>query len=98
MTQNLVKNAWLDVGSELEAIGLKLKLHLEQEASADDDEVDGLFRQLAEKIEIAIDALENAAEDEAVRSDLRETGTKLVDAVSTTFREATSAVRRQMHC
>ena len=96
MTQNLIKNAWLDVADELEAIGLKLKLHLEQEASADDD-VDGLLRQFAEKIEVAIDAVENAVEDKAVQSDVRETGSKLVDAVSTTFREATRAVRRQMH-
>ena len=40
-----------------------------------------------------LDAVGNAAVDEAVRDDLRETGRRLVDAMGTTFREATRAVR-----
>ena len=97
MTQQQLKDAWCQVGDELEAIGLKLKLHLQQEAAddGDDDDADGAFARLASKIDVAIDAAENAFEDEAVRDDLRETGRRLVDAMSTTFRAATQAARRE---
>jgi hypothetical protein len=88
MTRNPVKDAWAEVGDQLEAIGLKMKLHFEQEASEDDDDDDGTFERLAEKLDAAVDAIGNAAEDEAVCEDLRETGRRLVDAMSTTYREA----------
>jgi hypothetical protein len=94
MTRNPVKNAWLDVGDELEAIALKLKLHLEQESSEDED--DGFIERLGEKIEAAIGAAEHAAGDGAVRDDLRETGRRLVDAMSITYREASRSVRRHV--
>ena len=89
---NRVKSAWLDVGDELESVALKLKLHLEQEMS-DDDDVDAVLDRLANRIHDAIEAAENAAEDPAVRDDLRETGRRLVDAMSTTFHAATRATR-----
>ena len=94
MTQNPVRDAWVEVGEQLEAIGLKMKLHLEQEMSEDDRD-DGTFERLVEKLDDAIDAVANAAEDEAVREDLRETGRRLVDAMSATYREARRSVRRQ---
>lgn len=94
MTNNPVRDAWAEVGDQLEAIGLKMKLHFEQELSEDDRD-DGAFERLAEKIDDAIDAVGNAAEDEAVRDDLRETGRRLVDAMSTTYREACRTVRQQ---
>lgn len=40
MSTNAVRDAWFQVGDELEALGLKLKLHLEQEISADDVDTD----------------------------------------------------------
>ncbi len=93
MTHNPVKQAWLEVGDELESIGLKLKLHLEQETSADEPEA-GAFERLAQRIEAAVDAVEHAAADAAVRDDLRESGRRLVEAMSTTYREATRAAGR----
>lgn len=97
MTQNQVKEAWLSVGDELEAVALKLKLHLEQETSEDDEEDgEGIFERLAQRIDDAVDAAGNAADDEAVHDDLRETGRRLVDAFATTYREATRAVRRHV--
>ena len=95
MTHNPVKDAWVEVGEQLEAIGLKMKLHLEQEMSEDDRD-DGAFERLAEKFDDAVDAVGNAVGDEAVRDDLRETGRRLVDAMSTTYREASRSVRRQV--
>ena len=92
MSVNIVKQAWLEVGDELESVALKLKLHLEQEMSGSDD-IDDVLARLAERIDDAVDAAEHAASDDAVRDDLRETGHRLVDAMGTTFREATRAVR-----
>lgn len=96
MAHNPAKNAWLEVGDELESIGLKLKLHLEQEGADEDDDGGGAFERLAQKIDVAVDAAENAVEDDAVREDLRETGRRLVDAISTTYREASRSVRRHV--
>ncbi len=45
MTQNRVKDAWFEVGDELEAIALKLKLHLEQESSEGDHDAEGAFER-----------------------------------------------------
>ncbi len=92
MSTNAVRDAWLDVGDELEAVALKLKLHLEQERSESDD-FEELLERLAERIDDAFDAAGNAAADQAVRDDLRETGRRLVDAMGTTVREAMRAVR-----
>lgn len=92
MSTNAVKQAWLDVGDELESVGLKLKLHLEQETSESDD-VDDVLERLAERIDDAFDAAGHAVGDEAVREDLRETGRRLVDALGATLREATRSVR-----
>ena len=94
MTTASVKDAWCEVGDELEALGLKLKLHLEQERSAQDDDEDELLERLGQRLDAAIDAVENAAEDEAVRQDLRATRELLVAAVGTTFRTARDEVRR----
>lgn len=92
MNANAVKDAWLDVGDELEAVALKLKLHLEQETSESDD-VDDLLERLADRLDDAVDAVGHAAGDAAVRDDLRETGRRLVDALGVTVREATRTVR-----
>ncbi len=92
MSTNTVRDAWLEVGDELEAVALKLKLHLEQERSESDD-FDKLLERLAERLDDAIDAAGHAATDEAVRDDLRETGRRMVDAMGATFREATRSVR-----
>jgi len=92
MSTNAVRDAWLEVGDELEAVALKLKLHLEQETS-ESDAVDDLLQRLAARVDDAIDAVGHAATDEAVRDDLRETGRRMVDAMEATFREATRSVR-----
>lgn len=92
MSTNAVKDAWLDVGDELEAVALKLKLHLEQETSESGD-VDDLLERLADRLDDAVDAVGHAAGDVAVHDDLREAGRRLVDALGVTVREATRTVR-----
>ncbi len=94
MTQNDVKMAWGKVGDQLEALGLKLKLHAEQEfAEEDDEEVKDALARLSEAFENTAEAIGNAATDKAVRHDLSEAGRHLVDAVATTVHKAASQFR-----
>lgn len=95
MSSQQIREAWSSVADELEGLGLKLKLHLEQELAEDDDEsTEALFERLRERFDDAIDAVGNAAGDDAVRADLRETRERLVEAVAATFRTARQEVRR----
>ena len=80
------RDAWIAVGDQLNALGLKLKMHAQEELSDDDvTEQKGLDR-LGAIIKESFDALGDAIEDEAVRSDLRETAQSFVDAIETTVR------------
>ncbi len=95
MGSEQVRAAWSSVADELEGLGLKLKLHLAEVNAEDDDRPsDALFERLGQRIDDAIDAVENAAGDDAVRADIRETRQRLIEAVSSTFRTARQEVRR----
>lgn len=94
MSSQRVREAWSNVADEMEGLGLKLKLHLEQERAEDDEGSEAVLARLGQRIDDAIDAVENAAGDDAVRADLRETRQLLVEALSATFRSAREEVRR----
>jgi hypothetical protein len=74
---------WSEIGEQLEALGLKLKLHFEQTGHREED-ADTLQR-LRNSVSEAFEAAGNAVRDDAVRSDVREAGRLFVDAVSATF-------------
>ena len=94
MTTQEIKQAWGKVGDELASLGLKLKLHAEQEFSDDDlRESDAALERLSEAVEAAVDTVSHAIGDVAVREDLVDTGRQLIDAMSVTMREATRQIR-----
>lgn len=94
MTNTDVRMAWSKVGDQLSALGLKLKLHAEQEfADGDDDEVTKALERLSEAIDNAADAVGNAVTDKAVQHDVREAGRNLIDAIAATVNQATSQLR-----
>lgn len=95
MTKTDVKRAWTKVGDELSGLGLKLKYHMQQELTDDDDgdEVRAALKRLADAIDDTVDAAENAAKDPAVRDDVRSAGQLLIDALSTTVNEAVKSCR-----
>jgi hypothetical protein len=94
MSTREVRDAWGKVGDELAGLGLKLKLHAEQEFSDDDvRESDAALERLGEALDAAVEAVQHAAEDPAVREDLVETGRRLMDALSVTMNEATRPLR-----
>ena len=97
------KQAWDDVGDRLEALALKLKLHLRQETSeheADDEahrgELIGAFDRLGEAFEDVFDAVENASHDEGIRSDIADAATATGEALGATFGEVASGLRRRL--
>jgi hypothetical protein len=77
MTQ--AKETWAELGDRLEALGLKLKLHLEQGS-------DGAFPEamakLGESVKGAFEAAGNAVKDDAVKADVRDVGQLLGDLLS----------------
>lgn len=88
-----IRRAWANVGDELASLGLKLKLHAEQEFSDDDlRESDAMIERVGEAVEAAVDAVENAFGDPAVRDDLAEAGRRLADALSVTMKEASRQI------
>lgn len=90
------QDRWIDVKSKVEGLGLKLKLHLQQE----DDEpgkrepgsTKAAFDDLGERIEDAFEAFGNAAKDPAVRADVKEIGLMLKDAMRETMSEVGAEV------
>ena len=94
MSAENVRAAWANVSDELTGLGLKIKLHLEQEmAEEDTDEVRTAFERLGEAIDDVIDAAENVVSDPAVREDVVTTGKKFAQALSTTFHETKSVFK-----
>jgi hypothetical protein len=73
---------WAEIGSRLEALALKLKLHYEQ---AGGDGAPRTIDQLRESLRDAFTATENAVNDEAVRADVREAGVMVAEAVADTL-------------
>lgn len=88
-----VQSTWGELADRLEALALKLKLHLEQ---THDGEVPEALGRLRKSVEDAFDAAGNAVKDEAVRADVREVGRLLGDAVSTTLTKVSDDVRDAM--
>jgi hypothetical protein len=76
------KQTWNELGDRLEALGLKLKMHLEQ--STDGVLPDALIK-LGETVKETFEAAGNAIKDDAVRADVREVGHLLGELVSGTL-------------
>jgi len=85
-------DAWREVSDRLQALALKLKMHVEQ-ASDDDEGLSEALRDLRGAVDDAFESASNAMKDEAVREDVREVGRLLTDAVATTLARAGDDVR-----
>ncbi len=91
-----VQDSWKDVAGKAEALGLKLKLHLEQERDESEPRAPGdtkaLIDDLGAKLTDAFDSIGNAAKDPAVHDDVKDVGRLLRDALVTTFNAAGAEV------
>lgn len=83
------KESWREVADKAEALGLKLKLHLEQErdetASREPGDTKALVDDLGRKLQDAFDSMGNAAQDPAVHQDVKDMGRLVKDALVSTF-------------
>ena len=90
-----VRTAWKQAGEQLSGLGLKLRLHYDEQRGTDadgeqvraQDEVKEAVRKLGMAVQDAVDALGAAARDQAVKDDVREVGRSLKDALGVTFTE-----------
>ncbi len=81
---------WNELGERLEALALKLKMHMEQSGPG---ELPTTLNGLRTAVSDAFEAAGNAVRDEAVRADIKEAGRLLADAVSTTLARASGQVK-----
>lgn len=88
MTTN---EGWSELSDRLEALALKLRLHLQQAGA--EDGVPQALGELRDKVEDAFTAAGNAVHDDAVRADVREVGRLLAEAVSATLAKVSDDVR-----
>lgn len=78
---------WKDVGDQLGALALKLKLHVEQGQSATGEQLETSLRALKTAVDDTFTALRGAAKDAALEDDVRKVGQSLTDALFNTFSE-----------
>jgi hypothetical protein len=88
------KKAWADVGDALSALGLKLKLHTQQEMTEEGKEFTSALQRLASTVDDIFDGLGNAARDPAVRDDARGVAQTFAGAVDATIDEAKSRLQK----
>ncbi len=90
------QDAWKEVASKAEGIGLKLKLHLDQENDDSSEKQPGdtetAVADLSQRLQDAFDAFGRAAKDPAVHSDVKEMGNSLLNAMSLTFHSVGATV------
>lgn len=84
------RSAWNDVASKVESLGLKLKLHLDQEtddqvAERAEGDTRNAFEELSGTVTDAFDAFGNAAKDDAVHADVRDIAELIKQALIETF-------------
>jgi hypothetical protein len=89
------KQAWNDVADRLSALGLKLKLHAEEETSDDDKSGSSGIERLKASINDIFDTLGNAARDVAVREDAKAVANAFAQAIDATVDEARQRLKQK---
>ncbi len=83
------QDAWKDVASKAESIGLKLKFHMDQENDDTSDrqpgDTDKAMSDFSQRLQDAFEGLGAAAKDPAVHADVKDMGTSMFNALSLTF-------------
>lgn len=95
------QESWKDVADKVESLGLKLKMHLEQEADGattepQEGDTKAAFDDLGRQIQDAFDSFGNAAKDPAIHADVKDIGNMLKDALLTTFSAVGAEVDKAM--
>ena len=87
-----VRGSWTEVGERIAALGLKLKLHAEEERSARDHGVERACDGVRSQVNEMLDAFGDAARDPAVRDDVRDVVSLFTVALTETLAQARTTV------
>lgn len=90
-----MESAWGQVGDRMSALLLKLKYHAEEELSEEDLKAQAGLDKVRTVFEEAVQAIEDAVTDQAVRDDAKHLGRALVDAVDATINSVEERLRSQ---
>jgi hypothetical protein len=83
-----ISSAWSEVGDRMSALCLKLKLHGEEELSDEAVKAKAGLDKLGAAVEGFVDAIGDAYDDPAVKSDAKDVARAFLDAINTTVRQA----------
>jgi hypothetical protein len=86
-------DAWARVSDRLSALALKVKLHAQEELSDEDLKSKVGFEKVRAVVNEAMDGIQDAYADEAVRADARDLGQAFVDAIDATIRDVQQRLR-----
>jgi hypothetical protein len=86
---------WARVADRLSALALKLKLHAREEFSGEDLRSTVGLDKIRAVVNEALDGIQTAYEDEAVRADAREARDAVVDAIDATIRDVERRLRSE---
>lgn len=87
------KEAWTEVGDRLSSLGLKLKLHAQEEMSEEGVNLRSGVDKLADAVKEAFEGIGDAVKDPAVRDDVRATIDGLANALKATLDDVRSGIR-----
>jgi hypothetical protein len=82
---------WSEVGVKIEALALKLRLHFQQTGNA--EQASEPLDRIRDSVTGAFEAAGNAVHDDAVKSDVRDTGRLFLEALSASFAKAAEHLR-----
>jgi hypothetical protein len=85
-------DAWKAVADRFSALGLKLKMHVQEELSEVDEEE--TWERVRASFEEVFEALGDAAKDPAVRSDVKDIAQSLADAANATVDDIRSKLTK----
>lgn len=93
-----VRSAWNDAGGHFSELGQKLKQHYAQQRGNDAErertQVEEAVGKLADALRGAFDAMGAAAKDPAVKSEVKQVGKTVGDALGVTFAEISDELRK----
>ena len=88
-----VKSRWSEVGERIEALAMKLRQHFEQTGRP--EEAAEPLQKIRDSVTDAFEAAGNAVRDDAVKADLRETGSLFLEALSASLSKAAETLREK---
>jgi len=91
------KQKWDDVGERFGLLGRHIKERYDAQASfgeAETAKVNDALHQISESLDAGFKALGDSVRDPAMRSDLKEAGAAIADALSSTFKDVADELKK----